>query len=431
MDISTNWRLGCPAPAGVIAPGLYNAGPMSADDRQGPTEEDARMQIVCGADEADFERYIDILRETGGALYATNTIGLDRFASFSLNGKHFHVRWLALRREIRVVEEPIHISPLNFGYRAAGPVQTTVYQYGLYYDPDNHMTEKTANCGMLYIIHLCDNSLFMMDGGFLLQWREEALDALWQFMRRITGTGEDGTVRISGWYFTHTHADHIDGCVKLLNRHHDQIVLERLMYNFPAWSAIGGYEPSIIHVREQVARWYPQAKYLKLHTGQKFQLADMTLEVYYTQEDPVTPEIMDRFPLRDSNCASTILKLTVAGRTAMMLGDTNIETEDWLVRYSDSAAWKADMVQVAHHCFNYLDTLYDWIAAPAAMVPNSWGGAHQPENEPKLQAVLKHLENEQIYYEGGGTDGFIPGPEGWVHVAHFDVVGGEYDGSGY
>ena len=88
-------------------------------------------------------------------------------------------------------------------------------------------------------------------------------------------------------------------------------------------------------------------------------------------------------------------------------------------------------MQVAHHCFNYLDTLYEWIAAPAAVVPNSFGGAHQPENKPKLAAVLKHIEEGKIWYEGGGTDALIPAKEGWVLAEHYGLIGGEYDFSGY
>lgn len=432
MDNQTNWIFSCPAPAfGRVEAGFYNAGPMAADDRKGPTWEDSRLQIVSGVTETDFESYVNKLEASGYAGYLRHAIGSDLVYACRKGGKNYHIRFCAKRQELRVVEEPDHVSPEAFGYRSDGEGKTTLYQYGLYYDPDNNMTPKTANCGMLYILHLCDNSLFMIDGGFILQWNEEAADGLWQFLRRITNTPEGGTVRISCWYFTHTHADHIDGCVKLLNRHHDGIRLERLMYNFPLYGNLGGYEPSAFYVRDMVAKWYPEARFLKLHTGQKFDLADVTVEVFYTQEDAVVPEAITKFPMRDGNCMSAILKLTVDGKTVMMLGDTNVETESWLEKYSEPGPWKSDMVQLAHHCFNYLDTLYSWIEAPVILVPNSWGGAHQPENEPKLKGALKFMKGNRIYYEGGGTDGFVAGTDGWEHIAHYDVIGGEYDGSGY
>ena len=432
MNETAKWLLGCPLPeGGILAEGFYNAGPMFADDRQGPTEEDTHIQIITNATRQDFDAYVTRLKESGIRGHLENSLGADRFFAFQMGGKDYHVSWFARRNQIRVAEGPTWVSLRDFGYRAEGEHTTTVYQYGLYYDPDNNMTPKTANCGMLYAIRLSDNSLFMIDGGFYLQWNKEAAEGLWQFLRQITGTPENGTVRISAWYFTHTHADHIDGCVKLLNRHHDQITVERMLFNFPLYSALGGYEPSRYYVGEQLNKWYPEVKVLKLHTGQKFHIADMQVEVLYTQEDAVTTGEITKFPMRDGNCMSSILKLTINGKTIMMLGDTNIESEAFLTKTSSREIWRSDMVQLAHHCFNFLDTLYEWIEAPAILVPNSYGGAHQPENVAKLEGALKYMKDGQIWYEGGGTDGFIATETGWKHVVHYPLTGGEYDGSGY
>ena len=60
------------------------------------------------------------------------------------------------------------------------------------------MTETTANCGMVYVIHLSDNSLFMIDGGYIYQCSNEMIEGLWKFLLRITNTPEDGTIRIAG-----------------------------------------------------------------------------------------------------------------------------------------------------------------------------------------------------------------------------------------
>ena len=429
MERTDPWILNCPVPAfGEIAPGHHNCGPMLADDRLGMTPEDARMQIVSGATGADFARYIQALRSAGAEKLLCHQTGWDRSCTCRLDGRTVHAIWFSKRQELRVVEDPASCPLTDFGYEAKGPRQTVLYQYGLYYDPDNNMTPRTANCGMLYILRLSDNSLFMIDGGFILQWNEEAVEGLWQFLKRITGGDK---VRISAWYFTHTHADHIDGCVKLLNRHHEDITLERVFCNFPHYQVLGGYERSFFLFKEQLAKWYPDAKALKIHTGQRFCLADVQIQVLFTHEDGVRKEDITRFPFRDGNCMSSILKLTVEGRTFLLLGDTNVESEALLATYADPSQWKADLVQVAHHCFNYLDTLYEWIAAPAALVPNSFGGAHQPENAPKLDAVLKHIVGDRIWYEGGGTDGIIPTDEGWTRLEHHGLTGGEYDGSGY
>lgn len=432
MSKEATWLLGCPKPdCGTLAEGSYNAGPMFADDRNGPTAEDTHIQILTGVTQQAFDAYVERLKALGARGHLEHSLGADRFFACQYGDKDYHVSCFAGRNQLRIAEGPQWVSLKDFGYRTKGEKETVFYQYGLYYDPDNNMTEKTANCGMLYVIRLSDNSLFMIDGGFYLQWNEEAAEGLWQFLRHITDTPEGGAVRISGWYFTHTHADHIDGCVKLLNRHHDHIRVERMLFNFPLYSVLGGYEPSKFYVGEQMAKWYPDVKVLKLHTGQKFDLADMTVEVLYTQEDAVSTDAITKFPMRDGNCMSSILKLTIGGKTILMLGDTNVESEDFLTKYTSREIWKSDMVQLAHHCFNFLDTLYEWIDAPAIVVPNSCGGAHQPENVAKLEGALKYMKDDQIWYEGGGTDGFIATEEGWVHAAHYPLIGGEYDGSGF
>ena len=388
------------------------------------------MQILYNVTESDFDNYISLLKDNGIQGYLEHTLGSDKFFAFSYAEKCYHVGYIAKRGEIRVVEDST-IPLSEFGYHTIGQSKTVLYQYGLYYDPENHVTDKTVNCGMLYIIKLSDNSLFMIDGGHIRQCSDKMIKGLWEFLLKITNTPNDGTIRIAGWHFTHSHDDHIDGCTKLLNRYHKQIILERIMYNFPFYGIAHGYSISTYDMKKIVSELYPQIKVLKLHTGQKFYLADMMVEVYYTQEDAARREDLSKFYLGDSNCTSSILKLTIDGKTAMMLGDTNIETEEILAQYSEKELWKSDMVQVAHHCFNYLDTLYEWIDAPVAILPNSYFGAHTPENLPKLATILNHVKNNQIYYEGEGTDAFVVTDDGWKHVEHLPVIGEEYDESGY
>jgi len=430
--MNNTWLLNCPAPAcGQLANGYYNAGPMLADDRTGETPEDSRLQVCTQVSESDFDIYIASLKAADISSYLERNIGADKFFAFTYEGNFYHVSYLAKRNELRIVEDKISTPLPSFEYHRSGEKKTILYQYGLYYDPQNNVTDKTVNCGMLYIIRLSDNSLFLIDGGHIRQWNDPAMDAFWKFLLSITDTPENGTIRISGWYCTHAHDDHTNGFTKLLTRHRDQIILERVMFNFPYYGYCGGYSISTYDMKKAVSEWYPEAKVLKLHTGQIFNLADMTLEVYYTHEDAAEAKELSRIHLGDFNCTSSILKLTIDGRTVMMLGDTNIETEALLAAYSDKALWKADMVQVAHHCFNYLDTLYEWIAAPVAMLPNSYFAGHRYDNIGKLAGVLKYVKNDQIYYEGSGTDAFAADTDGWKQIEHFPLTGGEYDYSGY
>lgn len=433
MTARSGWQLSCPAPiGGTLAEGRYNAGSALADDIHSTTDEDCFMQIVSGMGEGDFDAYIKALTEDGYRLVCENTLGGNRFADLEKAGKGCHVSYFAAKGELRVLEDNCS-APLDaFGYGEIGSVKPAFYQYGLYYDPLNRdNTGVSINCGMLYIVRLSDNSLFMVDGGHIYQCSDEAIEGLWRFLHEITGTPEGGTIRIAAWYITHAHGDHVTGCAKLLNRHHDEIVLERMLYNFPSYQVRQqGYDSWTTVMKEVVRKVYPDVAFLKPHSGQAFSLSDMKVEVLYTHEDAVRADDLSRFPLGDYNCTSAILALWLEGQRVMLLGDTNVEAERVLAELTDRSIWRSDAVQVAHHCFNYLNTLYEWISAPLALLPNSYFGAHTPENTPKLNSILQYVQNGQIYYEGEATYGFEV-VDGRLQCTHTSpVIGGEYDGSG-
>lgn len=439
--VRKGWVLSCPSPVvGSLAEGFYNSGSGLADDTRRETDEYSRMQVVSDVKAADFTAYVEEMKSAGYTQILDNTIGKNRYAAFEKDGTSWHVSFVDSTGELRVSEDRAGVPLSEFAYETRGETQSVVYQYGLYYDPNNQVTDKTVNCGMLYVIRLSDNSLVLVDGGHLHQSSDEAMEGLMQFLHQITGTADGETIRIAAWYITHAHGDHVTGTAKLLNRYHDEIALERVMYNIPSYQVrSAGYDANTTTAKEMVRKYYPDVKFLKLHTGQTFNLSNVGFEVLFTHEDAVGLAQFEeaasnggnvQFPLSDYNCTSTILRLHVDGQTILLLGDTNVEAEAAVKSFFPASVWKSDVVQVAHHCFNYLDTLYPMIAAPIALMPNSYYGSHTPENLPKLATVLKYVENDQIYYEGEGTVGLAVVDGRFRVVYEAPVVGGEYDFSG-
>ena len=88
---------------------------------------------------------------------------------------------------------------------------------------------------------------------------------------------------------------------------------------------------------------------------------------------------------------------------------------------------KSDAVQIAHHCFNYLPKMYEWVSAPVASVPNRFYGAHAHDNIHKLREVLKYIKDNQIYYSGDATYEFEATKNGFVNTASYPLVGKEFD----
>lgn len=399
---------------GKILNGCYNAGPMLADDSNGATTEDSKMQIVANVSKADFFEYLQLLKNNGYTFEQENRIGDNYFADFS----NYHLAYYNAQKELRLILDKIKFPFQKFNYKFNGPDNSALYQYKLIYDKNNVCTETTVNCGMFYIIHLSDNSLVMIDGGHRLQWNNSEINELWRFLRKITDTAETEKIRIAAWFFTHAHDDHTDGCIKLLDKFKDYILLERVMFNFPFYPDFkNDYSRTSHEMKKKVSLYYPEVMQMKLHTGQKINLADAEFEVMYTHEDAVLAKQPDIFPLENFNCTSTILRLTLHDKSIIILGDTNVESENVLKRISSPTIWKSDAVQVAHHCFNYLDTLYEWIAAPLALIPNSYYAAHTVENSPKLDGVLRHMPDKtNIYYEGTNTYGFHATEDKWELV---------------
>lgn len=439
--VRPGWELGCPSPlSGSLSKGYYNSGSGLADDTRKETDEYSRMQLLTDVTEADFTAYVGELKAAGYTQILDHTIGKNRYAEFAKEGLTYHIAYMDTNKEMRISEDRAGVSLAEFAYDTKGEQKTVIYQYGLYYDPNNQVTNKTVNCGMLYVIRLSDNSIVLIDGGHLHQSSNEAIDGLLSFLHEITGTKAGETIRIAAWYMTHAHGDHTTGMAKLCNRYHDEIEVERVMYNIPSYQVrSSGYDDYTTTTKAMIRKYYPDTKFLKLHSGQVFNLSNVEIEVLFTHEDAVGAEQYAdaaknggnvQFPLNDYNCTSTVLRVKADGQTVLFLGDTNVEAEKVMKNIFPANVWKSDVVQVAHHCFNYLDTLYPMIAAPMAFMPNSYFGSHTPENLPKLATILKYIENDQIYYEGSGTVGLSVVDGKFAVVYEAPLVGGEYDFSG-
>jgi len=182
-------------------------------------------------------------------------------------------------------------------------------------------------------------------------------------------------------------------------------------------------------MKETVKEKYPDISCLKLHTGQKFNLSDMTVDVIYAEEDTAEATDLEKINIRDFNGTSTIIKLTVKGKTMMILGDTNAEAEAFTEKWGHPEIWKSDMVQVSHHCFNYLPKMYKWVEAPFASVPHRKEGAYRPDNIHKIKDVLQYVKDDQVYYSGDATRGFEITEDGFKLIHESPVVGKEFDHS--
>lgn len=412
---------GCPAAV------LYNTGSMTADDSQGITPDDGPMLLVTDTDEGEYEAYLTKLCGMGfEKVFENHTAAVD-CCQLKKGNTLLYLYYTRAAGEVRIIEDRASTSLEEFSDSCGGEDSAEIYQYGLYFDPRNELSATTVNCGMFYIIRLADNRLVLIDGGHRLQCSAEAVEGMYRFLRRITGTAEGEKIRIAAWFFSHAHDDHMAACIRLLRTYPESFELQCVMFNFLPYTMYPA-DSDVLVLKETLRDFCPDVKCLKLHNGQVITLANVRFEVLYAHEDAVTKENPGVFPFQDFNCTSVILKMTTGNGTVMWLGDTNVETEELVLRTVPAKLWKADVVQIAHHCFNFLSRLYPAIDADYAMLPNSYYGGHTAENTDKLAEVVNCLSSpDNIWYEEQ-TTGFRFEDGKYQVILEEPCVGEEHDG---
>lgn len=432
------WKSEWSYEGGVSTSVLYNAGPMLLDDRDGATEEDSWMLLVTHTSREEYEAYLGKLCGTGFRKVFENHTGAVDCCQLAKDRDLLYVYYTVRSGEVRIIADRASVPLEEFSYSYIEDGQPAgmggdadsaeIYQYGLYYDPYNGHSPTTTNCGMFYIIRLADNRLVMIDGGHRLQCSAEAVEGMYRFLRRITRTAETEKLQVAAWIFTHAHDDHMEACIRLLKTYPEAFEIERVMFNFPSHRVCSGHS-GFFTLRAALRELGPAVKCMKLHSGQRIVLDNVCFDVLYTHEDAVCHETPDIFPFHDFNCTSVILKMTTGSGTVMWLGDTSTETEELTVSTIPAALWKADVVQVAHHAFNFLSELYALIDADYAMVPNSRYGGNAGINHQKLMDVIMRLPSpDNLWYEDR-TTGFRFEAGCYKMILEEDLVGGEYDGA--
>lgn len=273
----------------------------------------------------------------------------------------------------------------------------TVYQFDYPYADFGEKKDEDiySTNGMMYIIHLSDNSLIVIDGGSIRQSSDKNIDECIKLMHEITGTEEGEQIRIALWYGTHGHSDHVTFFYKLIGYYHNEINLERVMFNYPSLSLVE-HDERIDMYRNRLAQLYPDVKYLCPHTGMSFNIANTQIDVLYTQEDAVNART-GKTPVTNANDGSTVCRITAAGRRFLVLGDMNILAQDKVISIHNPEELKCDVLQAAHHLYNAVAVIYGYADADYVLCPMSEGrGMWLPGNA----SARLHYSKDQMLYAG-------------------------------
>lgn len=351
------WKLDMPLyDGGVICKTVYNTGSGILSDREGKSENDGKMQLVSATDAEEYEAYCKKLTENGFLKVFENELYGVSCDAFRKDGKLYYTYYSKKLSEARIIEDTCTKNFEDFGYSSNDGESVTIYQFDHRYAQGVREDPILSTNGMMYIIRLADNSLVVIDGGSIRQSSDENIEKCFELMRKITGTEKGERVRIALWYGTHGHSDHVTFFYKLLGFFHDEIDLERVMFNYPSLSNVE-HDERIDMFRDRLAKLYPSVKYLAPHTGMSFSVANLKFDVLYTHEDAVSA-LTGKTPVDNANDSSTVCRLTAGGKSFLVFGDLNVLGERKMTAMHGKKVFKTDVLQAPHHLYNSDAVIY-------------------------------------------------------------------------
>ena len=375
--------------------------------------------IADGTDETGFLSYVCALEAAGFACGWRRDASAGLYRELTKDGTVVYLYYVPAERRTRIIVDNASHPLADFaaGCPAAAPGGELLMQYGLYYD--EMIRGYTCDCGMLYTVKLANGEFIVIDGGE----KEQATDAACRdVMARLREQAGRKDVTVALWLCTHPHNDHMDLFMKLMRVFKGTLRVDRVAFNFPAHACLP-LAPYISWMKERLRRYAPQAKYLKLHTGQRFSLCGTVLDVLLTQEDALHAAD-GRYS--GTNETSAVVKIGAPGFSLTVLADIPEENGELLLARYREGELDGTFLQAAHHGINRIEEVYRHIKAEYVLIPE------------KTEMLKKHMaENYAVICRYHPQNAVVPADAtcvfrregGALRTQRFPAPTGPYDGS--
>ena len=351
---------------------------------------------VGKTDGEEFAAYRAILEEAGFSLYADNMIDGNLYATYVNDETAVNISFVPGMGTARIVyEKRGDLCPL------ADPCEE---KYDTLLTGMKGETTVVAE-GMGFIIRLADGSFCILDGGM---GDPDHVDSnkLMNILREQMPAGQEKPV-IAAWLFSHLHGDHIGvfNCFSL--DFHDQIVLERLVFNFPKEEEVEKSDSAYMlddtiyrytQFKKNLAAFYPDVPVLKVHTGNRFKVRNAEFEILYTLDDLYPGSILTG----GMNDCSVLYRMTVGGQTTLWTGDFAFNAADLVLREFGSAL-KCDILQMAHHGINGTVPFYSRVDPTYVLWPVWEGGYESLKNSEQNKWLADSPNVKHIIVTSVGT----------------------------
>ena len=242
--------------------------------------------------------------------------------------------------------------------------------------------------GMGYVIRLEDGRFIVIDGGGVNSDGSEH-EQIWEVLNALytDAYGKAPTsaspIVIAAWINTHSHWDHYYAFQQMLKKYGKTGLLrmEYMLGNFPDEMSIFAVQASSLQMGKTTTIPTMQGyvtggfQYIKVHTGQKFYLANAMLEILMTYEDHNPRRICN------SNDTCTIVRFSFVNQdadaaqaplTAIFLADAfRFQSRYLCAMYGKYL--QSEIVQLAHHGnIGCEKPVYEAIAAKVVLFPNAY-----------------------------------------------------------
>lgn len=194
------------------------------------------------------------------------------------------------------------------------------------------LSNSSARQMLSMILQSSDGSLVVIDGGW-------AMDA-----RQLTQVLSDHGGRVSAWFLTHPHSDHVGAFIDIVNNPDSPITIDQVYYGLTnqAWydEKESGRAPLVQKLRDALSKFPPEKLHNHTPKGTVLQFGGITAQImndmYLLDEDAI-------------NNSSIVVKFTMDDVTLMVLGDMGPEGGRRLLAEHTPEELQSDMVQMAHH----------------------------------------------------------------------------------
>lgn len=373
-----------------------------------PKEGSCLMQTITSTNAEEAADYAKLLEENGFKQTSYNAMENNEFYRFTKDNYKLSLNYFGDDEAADVIWDKTSVATtdLSYTYEPKRGERAEFYSYGLkhanYDDPSKNTTSIEG--GLSMVIKCADNSVIVIDGGGSTgQLDYAAQSKFMDFLYQITDTPKGQKVRISAWYVTHAHGDHVNGVSEFLSNYAASVNLERIITNLPSAEFVDSSDSNIANMKKGLQMHNCQE--MKVHTGDIIQIADITMEILYTHEDLAT--INGAWGSYESNDASVVAKLTSSeGMSLLMTGDMDVSSCVVLEEHFSTETLKSTFGLIPHHLYNAIPQSWYEAVSPQYFVAGQSPYNNKGNDNASSQAARGEKFSEALYY-GHNTYGFV------------------------